>query len=99
MAFLPALIIGLAAGTGLSVVANPMNVAINRLFPVLPENPNQLVTNLFRKQITLSQFHNEMLSNGFDIEKADLIADGQMQLLNAGEFLTLFRRNTDNLNN
>lgn len=92
MAFLLPLLIGLGAGTGLSVVANPMNVGINRLLPVLPRNPNQLVINLFRGQITNEEYLDEMLSNGFNTENAELIADGQKQLLNAAEYLTLFRR-------
>lgn len=92
MAFVPAILFGLAAGSGLSVVSNPINVATNRALPVLPENPNQLVTNLFRGQISQSEYFNEMLSNGFDQRKADLIADGQKMLLNAAEYLTLFRR-------
>lgn len=92
MAFLLPLLIGLGAGTGLSVVANPMNVAINRLLPVLPMNPNQLVIAKFRNQITEEKYFDEMQSNGFNVENSTLISIGQEQLLAAQENLNLFRR-------
>lgn len=76
----------------MSTVSNPINVATNRAFPVLPQNPNQLIANLFRGQISEADYFDQMLSNGFDQQKANLIRQGQLTLLDAREYLTLFRR-------
>jgi hypothetical protein len=90
--FLVPLLAGIGISSGLSTVSNPINVATNRAFPVLPQNPNQLIANLFRGQISEADYFDQMLSNGFDQQKANLIRQGQLTLLDAREYLTLFRR-------
>lgn len=92
MAFILPILAGIGIGTAVGTVSNPLQVATNKALPVLPQNPNMLVNNLFRGNISMETYLEEMTANGFNKDNAELIADGQQQLLNAQEYLILFRR-------
>lgn len=93
MSFLAPLLAGIGISTGIGTVSNPIQLASNRALPVTPPNPNQLINMRFRDLIPQTLYIDEMLSNGFNESNANLLLEGQRQLLNANEYLTLFRRN------
>lgn len=92
MSFVLPMVLGMAGGAAIGAVNSPMQLFLNKAMPILPQNPNQLVTNLFRGNIERGEYLNEMEANGFNQKNADQIALGQETLLGARDILNLFRR-------
>lgn len=68
-----ALGLGTASGVIGGLLSNPIGVAGNRLFPVIPPASQQLVVLRMREEITQAEYIEAMRDNGFDETQADRI--------------------------